>query len=67
MNPNTLLQTLEPLTHQAQRQQIVEIGRQSRDNRDLVGTLERLVRGDFYKRYLALQSCFGSENIELIN
>ncbi len=67
MNPNTLLQTLEPLTHQARMRQMVEIGRQSRDNRDLVSTLERLARGDFYERYLALQSCFGSENIELIN
>ncbi len=67
MNPKTLLQTLEPLTHQARMQQMVAIGKQSRDNRDLAGTLARLARGDFYDRYMALQSCFGSENIELIN
>jgi hypothetical protein len=67
MNPQTLLQTLEPLTHQARMQQMVVIGRQSRGNRDLVGTLNQLAGGDFYNRYLALQACFGSENIELIN
>jgi hypothetical protein len=67
MNPNTLLQTLEPLTHQARMRQMVEIGRQSRNNKDLTSTLNRLAQGDFYQRYLALQACYGSRNIELIN
>lgn len=67
MNSKTLLQTLEPLTHQARMGQMVEIGRQSRNNKDLASTLNQLAREDFYQRYLALQSCFGSQNIELIN
>ncbi len=66
MNPNTLLQTLEPLTHQARMRQMVEIGKQSRNNRQLASTLIQLAQGDFYQRYLALQACYGSGNIELI-
>lgn len=67
MNLNTLLRTLEPLTHQGRMQQMVQIGRQSRDNKNLASTLNQLALGDFYQRYLTLQACYGSENIGLIN
>ena len=46
---------------------MVQIGRQSRDNKALASTLNQLAQGDFYQRCLSLQSCYGSQNIELIN
>jgi hypothetical protein len=67
MNSKTLLQVLEPLTHQGRMQQMVEIGKQSRENWEFASTLNQLAGGDFYQRYLALQSCYGSQNIGLIN
>ncbi len=46
---------------------MVQIGRQSRDNKALASTLNQLAQGDFYQSCLSLQSCYGSQNIELIN
>ena len=46
---------------------MVQIGRQSRDNKALASTLNQLAQGDFYQRCLSLQACYGSQNIELIN
>ena len=46
---------------------MVQIGRQSRDNKALASALNQLAQGDFYQRCLSLQSCYGSQNIELIN
>ncbi|KJH72262.1 HEAT repeat domain-containing protein [Aliterella atlantica] len=66
MTPTTLLQSLETLTHKARMRQMVEIGRRSRQEQNLADTLNQLACGNFYERYLALQSCYGSQNIELI-
>jgi hypothetical protein len=62
MTPKKLLQILESLNHADRTKQMVEWGQRSQTDPNVAATLYQLSRGNFYERYLALQSCFGSRN-----
>ncbi len=62
MTPEALVSTLEPLTHHARVQRMVELGRLAAEDASVAATLVILEQGDFYERWLALQSCYGSRS-----
>ena len=60
MTVEELLQQLEPLTHAARVQTMIELGRRSdEESKALIIALEQ---GDFFERFMALYSCFGSRD-----
>jgi hypothetical protein len=62
MTPETLLTELEPLTHHARIQRMVELGRRAAEDASTATTLAALEQGGFYERWLALHSCYGSRD-----
>ena len=66
MNSKQLLQTLEPMTHGDRVRHMIQMGQQSRQDANIADTLNQLAQGNFYERYLALQSCYSSRNIQIV-
>ena len=66
MTPQELLHELETLTHTGRVRYMIEIGRRvaagEPDAPDLLNTLRRMEQGDFFRRFMALQSCHGSRD-----
>lgn len=62
MNADQLLRQLEPLTYDARMRRMVELGRLAANDRAIASTLDALEKGNFYKRFLAIQSCYGSRD-----
>jgi hypothetical protein len=60
MTAEQLLQELETLTHTARIRRMVELGRTAAHDPQSAATLTTLEQGNFYERFLALHSCFGS-------
>lgn len=60
MTAKHLLHELETLPHAARIRRMVELGRAAAHDSDITSTLTTLEQGNFYERFLALHSCFGS-------
>nr|MBA2288076.1 hypothetical protein [Ktedonobacteraceae bacterium] len=60
MTAEQLLQELETFPHATRIRRMVELGRAATHDPEIAATLVTLEKGDFYARYLALHSCFGS-------
>lgn len=60
MTASNLLQELETLPHHARVLRMVELGRAATHDPVIAEILAELELGDFYHRFLALHSCFGS-------
>lgn len=57
-----LLHELETLTHTARIRQMVDCGRAAKHDPQVAAALTALEKGDFYARFLAIYSCFGSRD-----
>jgi len=64
MTVDELLQHLETMTHAGRVQVMIDLGR--RDDAESAAIITALARGGFYERFLALYSCFGSQNREQV-
>jgi len=62
MTPEELLSELELLNHSARIRRMVEFGYLAVGDVSIAALLADLEQGDFYRRWLALQSCFGSRD-----
>ena len=62
MRVTALLRELEKMAHSARMRRMVELGRQARTDAGIVTLLDELAAGDFYRRSLAVQSCYGSDD-----
>ncbi len=66
--PVQMLQELEPLTHNARIERVIELGRQASKGvegtggTDAAAILAAWEQGEYYERWLALYSCFGSRD-----
>ncbi|HEX2909511.1 MAG TPA: HEAT repeat domain-containing protein [Chloroflexia bacterium] len=70
MTIDELLHQLEPLTHKDRAKRMIELGHRAGasvtdpEAINIREVLRKMETGDFYQRYLALQSCQGSRNGE---
>jgi hypothetical protein len=55
-----LLRELEPLTHAARMKRLMKLGQAAATDSGAAAVIAALENGDFYQRFLALHSCFGS-------
>src|SRR5260370_18493049 len=62
MTLDQLLQDVETLPHAARVQTMIELGRRSQTDPETAMLLSELAQGEWYQRFLALYSCFGSAN-----
>ncbi|HET8840288.1 MAG TPA: hypothetical protein VFN35_02420, partial [Ktedonobacteraceae bacterium] len=62
MTAEQLLQELEALTYAARIRHMVNFGRAAIRNSQLAATLTTLEQRNFYERFLAISSCFGSRD-----
>ena len=66
MTPQQLLRTLEPLTYSDRIRKMIQMGQRSRQDSNVAKTLNQFAQGNFYERYLALQSCYSSRNLQMV-
>ncbi|MBA2677606.1 MAG: hypothetical protein H0U76_04310, partial [Ktedonobacteraceae bacterium] len=64
MTPTQMLQELEPLSHKARVGRVIELGLQAGAGTNAASIVAAWERGDYYERWLALYSCFGSRDGE---
>ncbi len=64
MTPAQILQELEPLKHDTRIDRVIELGRQANTEIDAARIIVAWEQGDYYERWLALYSCFGSRDSE---
>ncbi len=64
MNPAQMLQELEPMSHNARVGRVIELGHQASAGTNAASIIAAWERGDYYERWLALYSCFGSRDGE---
>ncbi|GHO46105.1 hypothetical protein [Ktedonospora formicarum] len=62
MTIDQLLQDLEILPHAGRVQKMIELGRRSKSDPEIEALLNEMAQGEWYQRFLALYSCFGSAN-----
>src|SRR5260370_4733192 len=62
MTAAQLLSELETLPHTARIRRMVELGHSAAHDPEFAAILTTLEQGDFYERFLALHSCFGSHD-----
>jgi hypothetical protein len=62
MTLDQLLQDVETLPHVARVQTMIELGRRSQTDAETAALLSEMAQGEWYQRFLALYSCFGSAN-----
>ncbi|MBV9258741.1 MAG: hypothetical protein JO215_12055 [Ktedonobacteraceae bacterium] len=64
MTPSQMLQTLEPLKHNTRVGRVIELGYQVGKETNAASIIADWEQGNYYERWLALYSCFGSRNSE---
>ena len=64
MTPAQMLQELEPLSHKARIGRVIELGHQASAGTNAANIVAAWERGEYYERWLALYSCFGSRDGE---
>ncbi len=62
--PSQMLEELELLKHDARIGRVIELGRQASSEANAAEIITAWERGDYYERWLALYSCFGSRDSE---
>jgi HEAT repeat protein len=62
MNITELLQQLETMTHGARMLRMYQLGKMAVEDVTIAKLIESLWQGNFYERFLAIQSCYGSGN-----
>jgi hypothetical protein len=66
MNADQLADELEPLPYSARTRRMVRLGQEAATNPEANALLMELERGDFYRRWLGLLSCYGSRDGERV-
>src|SRR5450432_2421025 len=64
MTPSQILQELETLKHNTRIERVIELGHQARSGTNAATIIAVWEQGDYYERWLALYSCYGSRDGE---
>ena len=66
VTPEQILGELERLNHQGRVRRMIELGRQAADtgpdSSSIIASIKALEAGDFFWRFMALQTCCGSRD-----
>ncbi|HEY5003341.1 MAG TPA: hypothetical protein VII61_09325, partial [Ktedonobacteraceae bacterium] len=64
MTPSQMLQELEPMKHNTRIGRVIELGHQASAGTNAAMIIAAWEQGDYYERWLALYSCYGSRDGE---